>query len=145
MNNPRARAVLAAAAVTALAGLGSCGGSTEPAASAFGTPTPSGTPSPSGAPAPSGTPSATPGARTILMQGYAYVPASVTVAPGEVWTLDNRDDTVHNLQTTEPEPVLVGGGVRPGSTASIAMPTAPGTYSAVCFYHSAMRLQITVE
>jgi plastocyanin len=119
-----------------------CGGSdADPAAGPTASPA-SATPTapPTAAPIPP---------KTIVLQGYEFRPSRITAAPGETWTLDNRDDTVHNLQATglneAQEPLFGGAGVRPGATGSVTMPSTPGTYEATCFYHSTMRVTIVVE
>lgn len=85
--------------------------------------------------------------KTIVMSGFAFVPTTFTAKPGEVWTEENDDIAIHNVQTdgTNPE-TFKAPDVNPGKKATFKMPTKPGTYHVICIYHpGSMKATITVK
>jgi plastocyanin len=156
------RATHASAAIVLVAGLAACGGggSKDTATSgASTTPTSAGT----GNTAPGTGADAyktndpyvsgqvtTAAPKTIVFSGFAFVPTKITAKPGEEWTEDNQDIATHNISTEAAARAKGTGGdiapdVDPGKKATFKMPTKPGTYKVVCFYHQQMTATITVK
>jgi|GEM_PF-506451 len=89
-------------------------------------------------------------AKTIVMSGFAFIPTEVTVKPGEVWTEENDDPATHNITTEKLAAKKgTGGDIAPDVGANqkktFKMPTKPGTYKTVCYYHQNMVLTIVVK
>jgi plastocyanin len=87
--------------------------------------------------------------KTIVFSGFAFVPTKITAKAGEEWTEDNQDIATHNISTLAAAKASGTGGdiapdVDPGKKATFKMPTKPGTYKVVCFYHQNMTATITV-
>jgi plastocyanin len=88
--------------------------------------------------------------KTIVFSGFAFVPTTITAKPGEMWTEDNQDIATHNISSLAAAKAKGTGGdiapdVDPGKKATFKMPTKPGTYKVVCFYHQNMTATITVK
>jgi plastocyanin len=118
---------LAFLALTACGGGGSSGG----------TPTTPGTP---GTPSTPATPVAT---TSVTMQGSAFDPSNIVVAPGATVSFNNTDDILHNV-------TFAGSAVPPISqwstgTRTAVMPTAPGTYNFNCTLHGGMNGSVKVQ
>ena len=158
------RTASAAAAVVLVAGLAACGGGdSKDTATSVNTPaaTSAGTDNTSpgtGADAyktndPYVTGQVTKAApKTIVFSGFAFVPTEITAKPGEEWTEDNQDIATHNISSEKflaANPKSKGGDIAPdvdpGKKATFKMPTKPGTYKVVCFYHQNMTATITVK
>ena len=99
-----------------------------------------------GGPTGPGTPStpANPIATTsVTMQGSAFDPSNIVVAPGATVTFDNADGILHNV-------TFAGSAVPPISqwstgTRTAVMPTAPGTYNYNCTLHGGMNGSVKVQ
>ena len=80
--------------------------------------------------------------RTVRIEGYSYVPATITVPAGTTVTWqnspDNRSHTVSSLPGGE------SGALAPGASFSMTFDT-PGTYPYGCDFHSAMSGTVVVE
>jgi plastocyanin len=78
-----------------------------------------------------------------------YVPAEITVKPGETVTWKNDDTAIHTAtsgQDMTPDGKFDTGFVPPRqSSKSIAMPTQPGEYPYFCTLHPWMKGTVTVE
>jgi plastocyanin len=155
------RATHAAAAIVLVAGLAACGGGDSKDTSSVA----------SVAPTSAGTDNTAPGTgadayktddpyvsgqtttaapKTIVFSGFAFVPTTITAKPGEEWTEDNQDIATHNISTEAAAKAKGTGGdiapdVDPGKKATFKMPTKPGKYKVVCFYHQQMTATITVK
>jgi len=88
------------------------------------------------------------------MKTFAFFPTTITGKPGEEWTEDNQDIAAHNITTMDRAKHLknkndTGGDIAPdvmgGQKAKFKLPTKPGTYKTVCFYHQQMILTIKVK
>lgn len=127
MSVRRTLGVLASTAL--LAGLTACGGTygynDKTAEAAAGPPT---------AAAPS----------TIVMKTYAFSPKAIDSAPGQVWAIDNQDAAVHDVRTKDNKTIF-SGDVGPRQKGSVKMPMKAGKYSALCYYHPSMVIDITVK
>jgi plastocyanin len=89
---------------------------------------------------------------TIVMADFAFTPTKITAKPGEVWTEDNRDIATHNISSEgylKKHPKSTGADIAPdvdpGKKATFKMPTKPGKYKVVCFYHQNMTATITIK
>jgi plastocyanin len=158
------RATHAAAAIVLVAGLAACGGGdSKDTATSVNTPGPTAAGTDNSAP---GTGAdayktndpyvsgqvTTAAPKTIVFSGFAFVPTKITAKPGEVWTLDNQDIALHNISSQkylDAHPKSTGGDIAPdvdkGTKETFKMPTKPGTYKVVCFYHQQMTATITVK
>ncbi|HZE65205.1 MAG TPA: cupredoxin domain-containing protein [Sporichthyaceae bacterium] len=91
-------------------------------------------------------------AHTIVMADFAFTPTKITAKPGETWTEDNRDIAIHNISSEnylnkhkKGTGADIAPDVAPGSKATFKMPTKPGKYKVVCFYHQNMTATITIK
>jgi cytochrome c peroxidase len=80
----------------------------------------------------------------VTMQGTAYHPAALTVAPGTVVTWTNLDNLDHSASFDSPSvgatPIFISGSQR------LTMPRTPGTYHYQCAIHGlAMQGTVTVQ
>jgi plastocyanin len=89
--------------------------------------------------------------RTIVFANFAFVPATITARAGAVWTEENDDVATHNISTAaflKAHPDSSGGNIAPdvdaGEKKTFTMPSKPGTYQVVCFYHQKMTATITI-
>jgi plastocyanin len=92
--------------------------------------------------------------KTVVMTNFSFLPATVIGKPGEVWTEDNEDIATHNITTQKradhpKSKADTGGDIAPDVMShqkkTFKMPTKPGTYKSVCFYHQNMVLTIVVK
>ena len=152
MRYPRLPLPFAAAAL--LAALAACGPATSTAPAAAPTPSasvpgfvPSGMPSmapmTSGTAQPtgSGQPTAPVAAGTVVIRGFAFAPASVTVPVGTTVTWTNSDQDAHTVTAT-------GGAFRSptlgtGDTYRFTF-TKPGRYDYLCTIHPFMTATVVV-
>ncbi|HEY2834456.1 MAG TPA: plastocyanin/azurin family copper-binding protein [Sporichthyaceae bacterium] len=128
------RAGYTAAAVALVAGLAACGGGGN-------------TNNSNVAPGPVSAPP-----RTIVFADFAFLPTTITAMPGDTWTEENDDVATHNISTEaylRANPNSSGGDIAPdvdaGQKKTFKMPTKPGTYKVVCFYHRKMTATITIK
>jgi len=104
----------------------------DPFAAVSSAPAPSPTPGPTPGPPPVGQPTNA----AITIQGNAYHPASVTVAPGATIAYTNADNRRHSaffFSTSS----IVSTPIFTSGTQTVKMPTAPGTYPFQCAVHGA--------
>lgn len=91
------------------------------------------------APSAAAAPAARAAGQHVMIQNYAYSPASLSVRAGETVTWTNHDEAKHDV---------VGSGFRSpllakGQSWSYTFPTA-GSYSYYCSLHPDMRAKVTV-
>ncbi len=115
--------------------LGCAGYSTPPAASAPSPPAPS-TPSPSSVATP---PSSS--AASVQISGFAFSPATLTVAKGTTVTWTNADSVPHTV--TSATGAFDSGSLSNGKTFSFTFNQA-GTYAYRCNIHTSMTGQVIV-
>jgi plastocyanin len=165
----RPRAALLAAALFGSLGLllSACGGSgSHPAAGASLSPSPgsslpgmpgaSGTagspsmpgmspgmtmPSSSGAPADAGAPAAT--GNAVMIKGFAFAPAALTVKAGTTVTWTNQDSDAHTVTSTGSGGPLNSKALATGDTFSYTF-SKTGTYKYLCTIHPFMTATVTV-
>lgn len=89
-------------------------------------------------------PSAAAATQTVMMQNYAYSPASLTVHVGDTVTWIQHDTAPHDVVTTSAPVAFRSPQLSQGQSWSYTFRTA-GTYSYYCSVHPDMRAQITVQ
>lgn len=123
-------AVVAALLVLPLAACGSTSNSVT---------TPTGTTavsSAAAAPAPAGS--------KIVINNFAFSPATLTVSPGQQVTVQNSDSTTHTVTATAGK-IFDTGSVAAGASATFTAPTAPGSYPYICTIHQFMHGTLVVK
>ncbi len=78
----------------------------------------------------------------MAISGYAYHPATITVAVGTRVTFSNHDQTAHTATSTMP--AFDTGTVKGGQSAAVVL-RKPGVYSYYCQFHAFMRGTIVVK
>ncbi len=101
--------------------------------------------SPSAQPAPGITSSpAAGGGQTVMIQNFAFSPATLTVKAGTTVTWTNNDGTQHTVTPDAGAPAGFGsGGLSPGTSYSFTF-TSPGTYPYHCSIHTSMKGTVIV-
>lgn len=82
------------------------------------------------------------GSVKIVIENFAYHPASVTVTAGTKITFTDEDDVEHTA-TSNAEGVFETGTLEQGKSASFTL-SKPGTYAYHCAFHAFMHGTITV-
>ncbi|UKD59092.1 cupredoxin domain-containing protein [Amycolatopsis sp. FU40] len=93
------------------------------------------------------TPLAAPAAaatQTVMMQDYAYSPASLTGHVGDTVTWTQHDTAPHDVVTTSAPVAFRSPQLSQGQSWSYTFRT-PGTYSYYCSVHPDMRAQVVVQ
>jgi plastocyanin len=81
----------------------------------------------------------------IVINMFAFHPASLTVAPGAMVTVRNADTATHTL-TDEADPKLFStGDIRPGQTKTFRAPAKAGRYPYICLIHQFMAGTLVVS
>jgi plastocyanin len=107
-----------------------------------------GTTSSSSAPSGSATSNASTGsgAATIVIKNFAFVPATLTVSPGETVTVHNEDTATHTVTAVAPHAGAFNtGNVTPGQTTTFTAPNTAGTYPYICEIHQFMHGTLVVK
>lgn len=79
----------------------------------------------------------------VMMQNYAYGPASLTVRVGDTVTWMQHDQAPHDVVTTSAPVAFRSPQLSSGQSWSYTF-TKPGTYSYYCSVHPDMRASVTV-
>jgi plastocyanin len=79
---------------------------------------------------------------SVAVSGYAFHPATITVAPGAKIEFTNHDQTAHTATSTKT--AFDTGTLKPGQSATVTV-TKPGTYTYYCQFHAFMRGTIVVK
>jgi plastocyanin len=87
-------------------------------------------------------PPAAPRHVSLAISGYAFHPATITVAPGAKVTFTNHDKTAHTATSTGS--AFDSGTLKPGQSATVTL-RKPGTYTYYCQFHAFMRGTIVVR
>ena len=82
---------------------------------------------------------------TIVIQNFAFSPASLSVAPGTTVTVVNKDSVTHTLTSTASPASFNTGNVAAGATMTFKAPTKAGSYSYICTIHTYMHGTLTVQ
>jgi len=83
-------------------------------------------------------------ADTIIIQNFAFHPASLTVAPGTKVTVTNEDSTTHTVTATGAK-AFDTGDIAPGKTTTFTAPATSGAYPYICEIHQYMQGTLTVS
>jgi plastocyanin len=117
-------------AVAALAlSLAGCGGSDDDPTVAGPTPTGS---------------TAAGGSSALRIEGFAYQPTPLTVAPGATVEVTNADSAEHTV-TSVAKGKFDAAEIKKDEPVTFKAPTEPGTYNYVCTYHSTMKGTLVVR
>ena len=81
---------------------------------------------------------------TIRISNFAFSPSTLTVSPGATVTVTNKDSTTHTV-TSSKSGQFNTGDVSGGGTATFTAPSAPGSYSFICIFHSSMKGTLVVK
>ena len=112
--------------------------SPTPSASVSVSPTPRITPNATKTPTPS------PVAHNATIQGFAYIPATLTVRRGDTISFRNLDSVAHTV--TALNGAFDTGSINPGQVATLMTANlAPGTYQYTCTPHPSMRGTLIVQ
>ena len=82
--------------------------------------------------------------QTVMMQNYAYSPATLTVRVGDTVTWMQHDTAPHDVVTTSAPAAFRSPQLSQGQSWSYTFRTA-GTYSYYCSVHPDMRAQVIVQ
>jgi len=80
--------------------------------------------------------------RTLEIQNFKFLPASVTIAPGTTVTWVNHDEETHTV--TSAAGSLASTGLEHDATFAHTFAT-PGTYTYFCALHPLMRATVVVQ
>lgn len=73
---------------------------------------------------------------TVVIRNFAFVPSSLTVAPGATITVTNQDRAPHTM--TARNRAFDSGTISGGQSGQITAPRTPGTYPYFCTIHPSM-------
>jgi plastocyanin len=91
-----------------------------------------------------GGPAATPSAPdTIVIKNFAFMPASLTVAPGTKITVINQDQAPHTVTANDKS--FDSGTLSGGQRGEITAPIKLGSYPYICTVHQYMRGSLIVK
>ncbi|MEV7099387.1 cupredoxin family copper-binding protein [Amycolatopsis sp. NPDC051045] len=79
----------------------------------------------------------------VMMQGYAYSPAALTVRVGDTVTWMQHDEAPHDVVTTSAPVAFRSPRLSAGQSWSYTF-RQPGTYQYYCSVHPVMRASVTV-
>ena len=82
-------------------------------------------------------------ANTIVIKNFVFSPATLTVAPGAVVTVDNQDTAPHTA--TADDKGFDTGNLAGNQRGSINAPATPGEYPYICDIHQYMKGSLTVK
>lgn len=99
-----------------------------------------------GSPAPrqSAEPVTTPQRHVVAMEGFAFVPADLTVAEGDTVIWVNHDIVPHTSTDTLDKPGWDTGTIAAGDSAMVVI-QGLGVHDYVCIFHPAMTGKVTVK
>jgi len=89
-----------------------------------------------------GAPTPAVGGSAVMIKGFAFHPATLTVAPGSTVTWTQRDDSVHTV--TAADRAFGSGNLAKGQTFSYTFTTA-GAYRYLCSIHTYMHGEVIVR
>jgi plastocyanin len=95
----------------------------------------------SGAPASSG--SSSNSGTSITISNFMFQPMSLTVAPGSLVKVTNKDSATHTLTATGGQ--FDTGNITQNETKTFRAPSKPGTYKYICNIHQYMMGSILVK
>lgn len=134
------------AAMTLAAFAGACGSSGHSAIQPGNPSTTASSTSPTTASTGPPTSSAPSAAAAIVIKNYKFVPADMTVTPGETVTVRNDDSVTHTMTAqSDGAKAFDTGSIDPGATATFTAPKTAGSYPFICSIHPFMRGTLTVS
>jgi len=77
---------------------------------------------------------------TVIIQGFAFSPAEITVKQGDTVKWINKDSAPHAVKFDS----FVSSSLSNGDTFEHKFTEAPGEYSYICGIHTSMKGKITV-
>ncbi|MET7567372.1 plastocyanin/azurin family copper-binding protein [Streptomyces sp. NPDC005492] len=80
----------------------------------------------------------------VLMKGYAFSPAALTITAGTTVTWTNEDTAPHDVKTTSGPVAIHSPMLSKGQSWSFTFTTA-GSYGYVCTVHPGMTAQVAVK
>jgi plastocyanin len=80
----------------------------------------------------------------IEIRQLQFAPQTITVKPGEVVAVNNRDSIEHTVTSTQTG-AFDTGLIAPGKTVTFAAPLEPGTYEYFCSQHPEMKAKLVVK
>jgi plastocyanin len=83
-------------------------------------------------------------AKHVMIQGYAYSPAALTVAVGDTVTWTNMDQAPHTVTVTSGPVKFASPTLQKGQSFTYTF-TKPGTYQYYCAVHPDMTGTVTVQ
>jgi plastocyanin len=89
-----------------------------------------------------GTPATTSSAAQVVIKGFAFDPASITIKAGESVTWTNQDSPTHTITADNGE--FDSGNIASGATYSFTFAKA-GTYPYHCTIHPSMKGTVVVQ
>jgi plastocyanin len=91
-----------------------------------------------------GQPTQQPGENQVNIQGFAFIPSSITVSAGTTITWKNLDSAVHDVTSTGGPASFYSGNLSQGQTWQFTFENA-GTYTYKCSIHPYMTGTVTVQ
>ncbi|PZS38395.1 MAG: metal-binding protein [Pseudonocardiales bacterium] len=82
-------------------------------------------------------------ADTIVIKNFAFMPASLTVAPGTKITVINQDQAPHTVTASDKS--FDSGTISGGQRGAVTAPTKPGSYAYICTIHQYMMGTLIVK
>jgi plastocyanin len=79
----------------------------------------------------------------IVIKNFSFSPNNLTVHPGSVVSVQNKDQVTHTL--TSDSGSFTTGNIPGGTTAHFTAPSKPGTYKYRCSIHQYMTGTIVVS
>jgi plastocyanin len=81
----------------------------------------------------------------IMIQNFAFSPATLSVAPGATVTVMNKDSVTHTVTSTASPASFDTGDVAAGATVTFKAPAKAGSYNYICSIHTYMHGTLTVQ
>lgn len=103
--------------------------------------------------APSAAPSAAPTSaapavetKTVTIKGFAFSPATLTIAKGTKVTITNQDSATHTFTSgaNRTKDGKIDQQITGSNEATVTFDT-PGTFDIFCTFHSSMKMTVTVQ
>lgn len=80
----------------------------------------------------------------IVIKDFAFMPSTLTVAPGAKVTVANEDSTTHTVTATDTKSFDTGN-IDANRTVTFTAPSKSGTYPYKCTIHPNMKGSLTVR
>ena len=87
--------------------------------------------------------SASSGGSSITISNFMFMPMSLSVSPGAIVKVTNKDSATHTLTATGGQ--FNTGNITQNETKTFKAPTKPGTYRYICNIHQYMMGSIVVK